>query len=234
MQRLAVALAAAALAVALLGSTPLGNAARDAVTAGVKAASPSRGHKATSAAARGPRGPRGKRGPRGHRGFRGFLGAPGEKGPTGAQGEQGPIGPSNAYEAGFCRDVIQGCGAPPIVISWDTREAAPFVVTLPNLPAGSYSFHAALTVTGSSADWRVECHLRVPLTGTGFGGNASARVGDAAGASGEVTMPITFAATLTGTSTAGLKCYRTSGSGSNPELTYADITAVKVGTLNSS
>jgi Collagen triple helix repeat (20 copies) len=230
LQRLAVALAAAALAVAVLGSTPLGQAARDAVTAGVKAAAPSRAHKASSASARGPRGPRGRRGPRGYRGFRGFLGAPGEQGPA---GERGPTGPSNAYEAGFCRDVIQGCLAPPIVIPWATRDEAPFVVTLPNLPAGSYSFHAAVTVTGAS-DWRVECHLRVPLTGLGFGGNASARVGDAAGASREVTMPITFGATLSSAATAGLKCYRMSGSGSDPALTYADIVAVKVGALTSS
>ena len=72
MQRLAVALSAAALVVALLGATPLGEAARDAVKAGVKSAS------AKSKASRGPRGPRGYRGPRG------FQGPPGETSPSNA------------------------------------------------------------------------------------------------------------------------------------------------------
>jgi hypothetical protein len=46
-------------------------------------------------------------------------------------------------------------------------------------------------------------------------------------------MPITFGATLSSVSTAGLKCYRMSGSGSDPAVTYVHITAVKVGTLTS-
>jgi len=232
--RLAVAISTAALLVALLGTTSLGEAARNVAESGVNVAKKVTGQKSST---RGPRGRRGPRGFRGQRGLRGFLGAPGEQGPKGeqgAKGDRGDVGPSNAYEGGYCTDVIQGCLAPPIVITWSTREEAPFIVTLPNLPTGSYTVNAVVTVLGSSSDWRVECHLRVPLTGDGFAGGSSARVGDGAGDVAELTMPITFGATITATSTVGLKCYRMSGSGSNPAVTYAHITVVKVGTLTRS
>ena len=76
MQRLAVALAAAALLVALLGATPLGNAAQNTVTKVVHVGKSS------------------KRGPRGPRGLRGFQGPPGVKGDKGEAG-----GLPNAFEA---------------------------------------------------------------------------------------------------------------------------------------
>ena len=70
MQRLAVVLAAAALVIALLGATPLGNAAQKTVTKVARVGK-------SSKAARGPRGPRG---------YRGFQGPPGIKGETGTAG----------------------------------------------------------------------------------------------------------------------------------------------------
>jgi hypothetical protein len=221
-QKLTLAIASAALVVALLGATPLGQAAGDAVKSGTRLAKKATGQKSER---RGPRGPRGFRGARGPRGF---LGAPGEQGP---KGDQGDTGPSEAYTGGYCTDAINGCAAPPIPISASTRDAAPFIVNV-NLPAGSYAIHAVVTVSGSS-DWRVECHLRVPQTGSGFAGNSSARVGDAAGDISEVTMPITFGANITLASTLGLKCYRNAGSGADPVVTYVYVVATKLGVVNS-
>lgn len=102
-ERLAIALALAALVVAALGSTSLGQAATDAAKASVqkarssKLAGPLRVK--SSQVTRGPRGPRGKRGKRGLRGLRGLTGPPGAPGQQGAQGIQGiqgiqgPAGP---------------------------------------------------------------------------------------------------------------------------------------------
>jgi hypothetical protein len=222
-QKLTLAIASAALVVALLGATPLGQAAGDAVKSGTRLAKKATGRKAER------RGPRGPRGFRGARGYRGFLGAPGVQGP---KGDKGDPGPSDAYTGGYCTDGINGCAAPPIPISASTRDAAPFIVTV-NIPAGAYAIHAVVTVVGSSADWRVECHLRVPLTDSGFAGNSSARVGNGAGDVSEVTMPITFGANISSASTLGLKCYRNAGSGADPSVTYVYVVATKLGVLNS-
>ena len=90
-ERLAIALALAALVVAALGSTSLGQAATGAARASVdkarssKLAGPLRVK--ASEVRRGPRGKRGKRGPRGLRGL---------AGPPGGQGAQGVPGPSRS------------------------------------------------------------------------------------------------------------------------------------------
>jgi hypothetical protein len=68
MQRLAIAAAFAALVIALLGSTSLGQAASNAAKSGLHKASSSRN------AAHAQRGPRGRRGPRGPRGPQGPAG----------------------------------------------------------------------------------------------------------------------------------------------------------------
>jgi len=95
-ERLAIALAFAALVVAALGSTSVGQATSGAVKAGVS--------KARSTQLAGPlrvqagqpvrRGPRGKRGPRGLRGPVGPAGPVGPQGPQGIQGPQGVAGTS--------------------------------------------------------------------------------------------------------------------------------------------
>lgn len=92
--RLAVALSSAALAVALLGVTPLGSAAGSAVDLARDSvgASPAAKQKTI----RGPRGPRGRPGPRGPQGItgaQGEWGAPGERGLQGDRGSQGERGP---------------------------------------------------------------------------------------------------------------------------------------------
>jgi len=82
-QRTTISLAFAALVVALLGSTSVGQAASGAVKAGVNHARASKyAGPLRSRVLRGPRGPRGKRGPRGR------TGPPGAQGPQGLQGIQ--------------------------------------------------------------------------------------------------------------------------------------------------
>ena len=85
--RIAIALSSAALALALLGVTPLGSAAGSAVQQArdsVLAENSARGKPRTI---RGPRGPRGRPGRPGARGAKGEPGSPGERG---HQGERGP------------------------------------------------------------------------------------------------------------------------------------------------
>lgn len=102
-------MSAAALAVALLGATSLGNAAQVAVKSGLSAAEsalPSAKKKPkVLRGPRGPRGPRGVPGPAGPQGLQGTAGPPGQQGPAGAQGPggaqglagpEGPAGPQGA------------------------------------------------------------------------------------------------------------------------------------------
>jgi hypothetical protein len=86
--RVAVALSAAALVVALLGVIPVSSAGSSAVqlARGSISGSPAANQKPI----RGPRGPRGRTGARGPQGIPGALG---ERGPQGAEGPQGDRGP---------------------------------------------------------------------------------------------------------------------------------------------
>jgi hypothetical protein len=138
-QRLAVALAAAALVVALLGTTPLGTAAEKTVKKVVRA---DRAEKSSA------RGPRGKRGPRGVRGPRGFQGPPGEKGEPGLP------------DAHTVR-------ASAITVTGTTRETATPVATLAALPPGQYLISAQVTATGTGSA-RLVCEGKAG-TATGMG-----------------------------------------------------------------
>ena len=95
--RFSIALALAALVIAVLGSTSVGQAASHAVKAGVNKARSSTlaGPLRTQAPSvlRGPRGPRGLRGRRGPRGLTGPAGQAGPAGPAGATGATGATGP---------------------------------------------------------------------------------------------------------------------------------------------
>lgn len=99
-ERIAISLAFAALVVAALGSTSVGQAASGAVKAGVnnarssKLAGPLRVQ--AGQARRGPRGFRGRRGPRGLAGPAGPAGAAGANGATGAAGATGATGATGA------------------------------------------------------------------------------------------------------------------------------------------
>jgi Collagen triple helix repeat (20 copies) len=90
--KLPIALSAAALVIALLGATPLGDAAsrvgnRSLELVGIQAKKPPL------------RGPRGPKGAKGDRGPRGLAGSPGPQGAQGAQGLQGAPGPPGAQGA---------------------------------------------------------------------------------------------------------------------------------------
>ena len=170
MPRLAVALSAAALFVALLGTTPLGNAAEKTVKQVVRAG---------KAEKSGSRGPRGKRGPRGPRGLRGFQGPPGEKGDPGS--------PTDGFEA---RDTT------PVSITTVTAETATTVVASAPLPAGKYAFSGQVVLHGN-ADALVTCQAHGPgPTGPLLGLPAVSRVGPGADASRDTTVPVAFGATF--------------------------------------
>ena len=83
--KLPTALSAAALVVALLGTTPLGEAAGDIGDRSLELV----GIQAKKPPARGPRGPKG---PKGDRGLRGLIGLPGPQGLQGPPGQQGTPG----------------------------------------------------------------------------------------------------------------------------------------------
>jgi hypothetical protein len=183
---------------------------------------------------------RGNRGPRGFQGVQGDPGVAGPTGPKGDKGDKGDVGPSNAYEAIFCSAVgCPGATGDAYEITASTLASAPFFKTLVNLPAGDYVVSGQVTiVAATSSDWRVDCGLRVPLSGPGWAGGASATVGDAGGDESETSLPILFGARVTADGTTlGLNCSRSSGSGAvgtggNPLVTYADFIATKVGTLH--
>ncbi|HEY7149876.1 MAG TPA: hypothetical protein VH420_10575 [Gaiellaceae bacterium] len=173
MPRLAVVLSAAALVVALLGATPLGNAAEKTVKQVVRAG------KAQKSAARGPRGPRGKRGLRGPRGLRGFQGPPGDRGVPGS--------PTDGFEA---RDTT------PVAITAVTAQTANTVVASAPLPAGKYAFSGQV-VLHATADALVTCQAHGPgSTGPLLGVPAVARIGVGPDATRDATIPLAFGATF--------------------------------------
>jgi collagen triple helix repeat protein len=257
--RLAIALSATALVVALLGATSLGSAAGDSVRDGArKLHGAVVGKSSTPAAARqvrrGPRGPRGRRGPRGVpgprgaqglQGLQGLQGSQGIPGPQGLQGIAGPQGQKgdpggDGFENFFCSNLLSGCTSPPQVIDQTSTATAPFFVTKA-LPAGSYILIGQVIVQATDAanppDWRVSCRGKVPLVGLGFGSLGSATVGDSSGDASNTTITVTFGANLPSGGTAGLQCWREAGSGAagtgaNPVVVAGELTAVQVRSLS--
>ncbi len=127
-ERLPIAISIAALVVAVLGATGLGEAAQNGVTAGATKAKRATGLGAEkSSARRGPRGPRGYRGYRGYRGLRGFQGPPGDKGD---KGDKGDTGPSDGFFAS---------SETPVNISGQSPASATVVLRLPT--SGHVSAH---------------------------------------------------------------------------------------------
>ncbi len=205
MQRIAVALAAAALVVALLGATPLGNAAQNTVTKVV--------HVGTSSKqARGPRGPRGARGPRG------FQGPPGVKGDRGEAG-----GLPNAFEAR---------NANAVEISGTTSDTATTVLASGTLPVGKYAFNAQVSVHGL-ADVLVSCQAQGPgSAGPRIGAPASLHVGTGAGAVRDGTLPLAFAATFDAPGSVYVSCWIDNGSAEHPTAVSSDLVALTIGNLS--
>jgi len=205
LQRLAVALAAAALVVALLGATPLGNAAQNTVTKVVHVGK-------SSKQARGPRGPRGARGPRG------FQGPPGIKGDKGEAG-----GLPNAFEARNANAVEIGGTNP---------DAATTVLASGTLPAGKYAFNAQVSLHGLG-DVVVSCQAQGPgSTGPRIGSPAALHVGPGAGAVRDGTLPLSFAATFAAPGSVYLGCWIDDGSAVHPTATSSDLVALTIGSLS--
>ncbi len=90
--RLPIVLSGTALVVALLGATPIGQAASSAAESSLGLV----GIQAKKKPLRGPRGPRGPAGPRGPQGPAGPTGAQGPAGPQGPEGPQGAAGTNGA------------------------------------------------------------------------------------------------------------------------------------------
>ena len=156
-ERLPIAISVAALVVAVLGSTGLGEAAQNGVTAGASKAKRATGLGAEkSSARRGPRGPRGYRGYRGYRGLRGFQGPPGDKGD---KGDKGPNGTATTFEV---------ISSTPITVIGNTFETAATVLTMP-LAAGKYIVTAQVTVEGPPTAPPSAGPARPQLAGTWLG-----------------------------------------------------------------
>jgi hypothetical protein len=218
-QRLPIALSSAALAVALLGATSLGEAARNGAASGYSKAKQAAGlSSAKSAARRGPRGPRGRRGLRGIRGPRGFQGPPGD---TGEKGDKGEPGPGDTYETRSSATVV---------IAGDSPSNESIVLTSGALPAGVYSVHAQIDLAGTG-DGLVTCQARGPgTTGPRLGMPARLHVGAASGSAREGIVTLALGARLDAVGTLHVGCWET-GSGSNPSVTGASLVAAKAGNL---
>jgi hypothetical protein len=205
LQRLAVALAATALVVALLGATPLGNAAQNTVTKVVHVGK-------SSKQARGPRGPRGARG------RRGFQGPPGVKGDKGERG-----GLPNAFEARNTNAVD---------IGGTTSNTATTVLASGTLPAGKYAFNAQVTLHGL-ADVVVSCQAQGPgSVGQRIGAPAALHVGSGTGAVRDGTLPLAFAATFDAPGSVYVGCWIDDGNAEHPTATSSDLVALTIGNLS--
>lgn len=218
-QRLPIALSSAALAVALLGATSLGEAARNGAASGYSKAKQAAGlDSAKSSARRGPRGPRGRRGPRGIRGPRGFQGPPGD---TGEKGDKGEPGPGDAYETRSSATVV---------IAGDSPNNETIVLTSGALPAGVYSVLAQVDLAGTG-DGLVTCQARGPgATGPRLGMPARLHVGATSGSAREGIVTLALGARLDAVGTLHVGCWET-GSGSKPSVTAASLVASKAGNL---
>jgi hypothetical protein len=200
-QRLAVVLSAAALLIALLGTTPLGNAAEKTVKSVVRVG------KADKSSARGPRG---RRGPRGPRGLRGFQGPPGAKGDPGS--------PTDGFEA---RRTM------PVEISATTADTATTVLSSAPLPTGKYAFNGEVVLHGTG-NALVTCQARGPgTTGPRVGVPATLRVGSGPDSVRDGTLPLAFGATFATAGPVSIGCWLDSSAPPFPTAT-ANLVAVTV------
>jgi hypothetical protein len=220
-ERLPIAISIAALVVAVLGATGLGEAAQNGVTAGATKAKRATGLGAEkSSARRGPRGPRGYRGYRGYRGLRGFQGPPGDKGD---KGDPGPNG----------TDAFEVISSTPITVIGNTFETAATVLTMP-LAAGKYLVTAQATIVGT-ADGTAVCRARAPgVVGPGSSSTARSQIGTAAGSTRADTLTMVFGVSVTDPGAVHLRCWEENGTGTDPTATASNIAAVKVGNLTQS
>lgn len=222
-ERLPIAISIAALVVAVLGTTGLGEAAQNGVTAGTAKAKRATGLGAEKSTARGPRG---RRGPRGYRGYRGYRGLRGFQGPPGDKGDKGDQGPNGT-------DAFEVISSTPITVIGNTFETAATVLTMP-LAAGKYLVTAQATIVGT-ADGTAVCRARAPgVVGPGSSSTARSQIGTVAGSTRADTLSMVFGVSVTDPGAVHLRCWEENGTGADPTATATSIAAVKVGNLTQS
>jgi hypothetical protein len=164
----------------------------------------------------GPMGPAGPAGPQGSAGQDGTNGATGVPGPQGATGAKGDTGPSDAYATSTFGQPFTGAS---------TKQ---LVVTLPNLPAGSYVVNADITAQNGIGHEYFGCGLDSTISGQIS--NLSYSTASPAGEpmSVHVSGPLT-----TNGSDVTVSCYFF---GASTVQWYAstNVNAIKVGTLHTS
>ena len=206
--RIPIAISVAALVVALLGVTGLGEAAQNGVTAGVgKAKSAAGMSNAKTTARRGPRGPRGYRG---YRGYRGFQGPPGDKGDKGDQGDRGPS------------DAIAARSTIPVTITGTSSATANPVLVRPGAAAGNYAVTGRVTIESTST---------ILVTCEGRAGTDSGSAETTVGANATETIPLGFGARLGAPGALELRCWKEAAPPGTVTATSADLVAVKVDAL---
>jgi hypothetical protein len=222
-ERLPIAISVAALVVAVLGATGLGEAAQNGVTAGASKAKRATGLGAEkSSARRGPRGRRGYRGYRGYRGFRGLRGFQGPPGDKGDKGDKGDRGDSDAFET-------RGSGL--VAIVGTSPETATAVLTSQALQVGKYAVSSQVALEGFGDD-TVWCRARAGGTPTPtLGTPARVLLGNGADHVRIATMPLVFGASIETAGTISLACWQEDGAGINPVATSASLVAQRVANL---
>lgn len=149
------------------------------------------------------------KGKTGATGAPGIDGAPGVDGAPGSAGPAGPVGPSNAYTKFVSAPTVYGSPA-----------TSSEVLSLSNLPAGSYVVNTKAWAVGKNTNAYVNCDLAV---GTATDSSGADMAKNEAYAS--VANQITF--TSTAPATVALTC-----KGRDAHVQHKRITAIKVGSIS--
>jgi hypothetical protein len=200
--RIPLAISLAALAVAVLGWTPLGEATTNAIEAQLATnAHFLRGHAPSAKAGKGKIPFAGKNGKLdrswgavGPRGPRGPAGAAGPAGPGGPKGDKGDPGPSNVI-------VRTHDSAVTLPTAGGTNQT---IVTMAGIPAGAYELTAKTDVVNFSGtpDF-VRCAIVADSTQIG---STTTKAGSAAGASQVASLPVMGGYQAAAPFTAILRC----------------------------
>jgi hypothetical protein len=167
-------------------------------------------NKAVASKAKVVKGPRGKRGPKGAAGAagaagaKGATGATGAAGATGATGPQGVQGPKGDIGPSDAYEVGEGTATPPLTL---------------NLPAGNYVASAKVTAYSAPATEYILCTLS-------GGARNSYLYGSLTTGTSDITMSGSIVFNLASPGSVTLVCNGSATFG------YANITAIKVGTLH--
>jgi hypothetical protein len=114
-----------------------------------------------------------------------------------------------------------------------TSANSPTVVTQVDVPAGSYAVSMGVAVTATGGDGAVTCDVDHLINGTvDIVTVVTAAVGTSAGTSRLTTLVGTpGGVTLTAAGTLRLGCWQSSAGATMPQARFADVMAIKVGSL---